>query len=193
MTLPVENNTVIKPASPAPKGWFDRHLGLRFAALFLTLFTLASLAWSGAKGTAFERLIIERATVATSARLISWLKPDEGIRAQGPRLVSPRARLTVLNGCDGTETVILFASAILAFPASWRRKLAGLFVAASGAFVFNQIRLAALYFTLRHQPAWFEAVHGYIAPALIIVLGSLLFLAWVRYADDKTDVHAVSA
>jgi hypothetical protein len=33
------------------------------------------LAWSGAKDSAFERKIIDQATVAASARLISWLKP----------------------------------------------------------------------------------------------------------------------
>lgn len=105
-----------------PGGWFGRHFGLRFAALFLTLFTLA---WSSAQGTALERLIIEQTTVATSARLIAWIAPGEEVRAEGARLVSTRARLSVLNGCDGTESVLLLVSAVLAFPVAWRRKPVG--------------------------------------------------------------------
>jgi len=176
-----------------PGGWFGRHFGLRFAALFLTLFILASLAWSSAQGTALERLIIEHATVATSARLIAWIAPEESVRAEGARLVSPRVRLSVLNGCDGTESVLLLASAVLAFPVAWRRKPVGVLVVTSGAFVLNQVRLVGLYFLLRNRPEWFEAVHSYIAPVLIIVFGSVLFMAWLQWATRGEGGGAVAA
>ena len=41
----------------------------------------------------------------------------------------PLARLRasqIENGCNGLETLLLFASAVLAFPAPWKRRLAGL-------------------------------------------------------------------
>jgi exosortase family protein XrtM len=164
---------------------------LRFVALFLGIFIVATLAWSGARGTALERLVIDQATVATSAHLIAWISPGEGVRAEGPRLLSHRVRLSVLNGCEGTESIILLAAAVLAFPAPWRRKPLGLFLGAVGVFLLNQGRIVSLFFILSHRPAWFEAMHGYIAPTFIILVGSLVFTHWLRWAN-KENIHVVS-
>jgi len=169
-----------------------KDLGMRFVGLFLALFLAATLAWSGARGTVLERLVVEQATVASSARIISWLNPAEKVRAEGARLISPRVRLSVLNGCEGTESILLLAAAVLAFPAPWRRKPAGLILGAAVVFLLNQTRIVGLYFILRHRPAWFEAMHGYIAPTLIVLAGSLFFILWLRWAKPE-NAHAATA
>ena len=187
-----ESSKIPTTSSSEPGEPFRKSLGLRFVGLFLALFVAATLAWSGARGTALERLVVEQATVASSARLISWLSPTEGVRADGFRLISPRVRLSVLNGCEGTESILLLAAAVLAFPAPWRRKPAGLILGTVIIFLLNQARIVGLYFILRHRPAWFESMHGYIAPTLIVLAGSLFFILWLRWAKPENS-HAVTA
>ncbi len=167
-----------------------KNLGLRFAALFLAFFALASLAWSASRGTGLERLVVEQATVATSARIIAMLNPGQQVRSEAFRLISPHVRLSVLNGCEGTESILLLAAAMLAFPAPWRRKISGLLFGAGCVFLLNQLRIVGLFYILRYKPAWFSSMHGYIAPTLIIIAGSLIFVLWVNWAgqENKNDV-----
>jgi len=176
--------------STAPSGTFpSKVFGLRFVALFLGIFALFSLAWSGTRGTVVERLVIDQTTVAAGAWIIDRISPEEGVRAQGPRLVSPKVRLSVLNGCEGTESILLFAAAVLAFPAPWRKKPAGLLLGLIWVFLLNQTRIVSLFFILRHRPQWFEAMHGTIAPIFIIVAGGIVFSFWLNWAS-REDNHA---
>ena len=42
-----------------------------------------------------------------------------------PRIASPRFSVNIENGCNGLETALLLAAAVLAFPASWVERAAG--------------------------------------------------------------------
>jgi exosortase family protein XrtM len=160
-------------------------LGWRFACRFLVIFILVSLAWSCARDTGVERFVVEEATVATSARIISMIDPDQKIRSEGFHLLAPHVRLSVLNGCEGTESILMLAAAILACAAPWRRKLAGMLLGAGCIFLLNQLRLIALFYTLRYKAQWFGSVHGYIAPLLIIIGGSLFFFLWMHWSSQE--------
>lgn len=178
---------------PAPSGSpSGKAFGLRFIALFLALFAIFSLAWSKTRATPIERLVIDRTTVATSAWIIDRISPEEGVWAEGPRLISPKVRLSVLNGCEGTESILLFAAAVLAFPAPWRKKPAGLLVGLVWVFLLNQVRIVGLFFILRYRPQWFEAVHGTIAPIFIILAGAVVFALWLNWAT-KANPDALPA
>jgi exosortase family protein XrtM len=170
----------------APSGTFPSKIfGLRFVALFLGIFALFSLTWSGTRGSALERLVIDQTTVAAGAWIIDRISPEEGVRAEGPRLISPKVRLSVLNGCEGTESILLFAAAVLAFPAPWRKKPAGLLLGLVWVFLLNQARIVSLFFILRHRPQWFEAMHGTIAPIFIIIAGGIVFSFWLNWASRE--------
>jgi exosortase family protein XrtM len=174
----------------APSDTFPSKIfGLRFIALFLGIFAIFSYAWSGTRGSAVERLVIDQTTVAAGAWIIDRISPEEGVRAEGPRLISPKVRLSVLNGCEGTESILLFAAAVLAFPAPWRKKPAGLLLGLIWVFLLNQARIVSLFFILRHRPQWFEAMHGTIAPIFIIIAGGIVFSFWLNWAS-REDNHA---
>jgi len=176
-------------STSAPSGTFPSNIfGLRFIALFLGIFAIFSFAWSGTRGSVVERLVIDQTTVAAGAWIIDRISPEEGVRAEGPRLISPKVRLSVLNGCEGTESILLFAAAVLAFPAPWRKKPAGLLLGLVWVFLLNQVRIVSLFFILRHRPQWFEAMHGTIAPIFIILAGSIVFSLWLNWAG-KRDAH----
>lgn len=159
--------------------------GLMFAAVFFMLFAALYFAWSQARGTVVERLVIDYATVQPSVAIINFITPQENVLAQVHRLVSPHARLSVLNGCEGAECLLLLVAAVLAFRGgSWRHKIIGLLAGAALVYVSNQMRIVALFYTFRFERGWFETLHGYLAPTLIVAISCLFFLWWANRASE---------
>nr|WP_119631932.1 archaeosortase/exosortase family protein [Methylocaldum marinum] len=162
-----------------------RHLGLPLR--FLLLYGGLQWLYQDARGGALERLLIDTLTVRPSAALIDWLTPGERVIAEGHRLVSPWARLNVLNGCEGTETVLLLGAALLVFPARLRHKLQGLLGGSLLIYTLNQTRIVGLYYALRHDRDSFQLLHGVLAPTLIILAASLFFLVWAKQARSTPE------
>lgn len=159
---------------------------LRFIVLFSIVFYTLHWGYQKASGTVIEKALIDIATVRPSVFIINQWQSTERVHAQGHLLVSSQVKLSVLKGCEGTESLFLIIAAILAFRSSWRHTLAGL---ASGTIVIylaNQTRIVALYFALRHDRELFAALHGYIAPTLIIAVGCLFYLWWIQWSHWKT-------
>lgn len=146
------------------------------------------LGYQEARGTYVERTVIDIVTVKPSVFFINQIRPDEQVIAQGHRLVSPHIRLSVLNGCEGTESVFLIIAAIAAFRSSWRHKIAGLFPGVALIYLANQARIVALYFSLRYDRVWFELLHGYIGPTFIIALGCVFYLWWTKWSASQNYV-----
>lgn len=177
----------------APPAERNRFGDVRFAILFLALFVVFQFSYSQARGTVVERVAIDHATVFPSAALINLLTPSEQVRAEGHRLVSERARLSVLNGCEGTEALLLLCAAILPFRAPWKQKLFGILLGGALVYAINQARIVSLYYALRYDKGLFDAIHGYIGPTLIVILACLFFLWWVRRIGNHADNPAQPA
>lgn len=151
-----------------------------FAAGFLLLFAALHYGYSLCQGTPVEHLFVDTLTVRPSAILIDALSPDERVQAVGHSLVSPAVRLNVLNGCEGTEGMILLASAFLAcFARPLLSRLHGAAVAVILVYALNQIRLCALYFAARYDRQVFTLIHGYVGPTVIVLGGGLFFVRWI--------------
>jgi exosortase H (IPTLxxWG-CTERM-specific) len=98
-------------------------------------------------------------------------------------LSSPRFSVVIYNGCNGLEAILIFASGVLAFPAPWKRKAAGLLLGFVAIQVANVVRVVSLFYVGIFKPAWFSAAHVFVWQSIIIVLGVVLWLVWVnRYA-----------
>jgi exosortase family protein XrtM len=95
-------------------------------------------------------------------------------------------RLNILPGCEGTELFFLLIAGVIAFPATWRAKLAGLALGLPLVFALNVVRVAGLYVTVRDFPAQFELVHGYVAPTAFVALLGVFFLVWSAHAARST-------
>lgn len=59
-------------------------------------------------------------------------------------IVSPTLRAEVVNECTGIEAVIFLVPAMLAFPSSWRAKIAGMALGLSVMAVLNFLRVLSL-------------------------------------------------
>jgi exosortase family protein XrtM len=155
-----------------------RGLELRFALTFLLLFAELQYGYSACQGSIIEHWVLDVATVRPSAAAINFIFPEIKAQALGHKIVSQQGSLSVLNGCEGTETLFMLVAAILAFNTSWRHKLKGLAMGVVLIYGLNQIRIVALFFAAQQNRKWFELLHGTLAPTLIIVLSVLFFMWW---------------
>lgn len=150
------------------------------AVLFVGLVVMLQWAWSQARGTPLERYVIDQATVRTSVAVINAITPDMQAVAAGSRITAPGGGLNVLNGCEGTEVLFLLVAALMAYPMSWRWRGIGLLGGTALVFVLNQCRLLALFYSYRLERAWFDQLHGLIAPMTLIVLTLAFMFALIR-------------
>lgn len=160
-----------------------------FVMLFILIFMVLQLGYSACRGTALERLVIDTATVRPSVMVINALFPDEQAHANGNQIISPYGSLSILNGCEGVESLFLLLAAMIAYRARWRRTLIGVSAGTLFIYLLNQLRIVALFYALHFRSSWFEALHGYVAPTLIIFLAAGFFLIWVGNAGRSS--HAV--
>ena len=151
-------------------------------AVFLLGFFLLQLGWNQARGSWLERWVIDYATVHTSVALINTLTPQVAATARGPSILAPDGGINVRNGCEGTEILFLLVAALLTCPFSWRLRLVGTVAGTAYVFLLNQVRLLALFYSIRSDRALFNQLHGVIAP-LALILGTLVFFVVLRSWD----------
>ena len=161
---------------------------LRFALVFLLIFFALQYAYSASRGGVVEHLVIDIATVRPSAAIINLVTSGTNAVASGHRIISPQGSLSILNGCEGTETMFLLIAAIIAFTSPWRHKLKGALMGIIFVYALNQVRIVALFFAVRQNRNWFDLLHGYVAPTIIIVMGCLFFLWWASavHGNEQT-------
>lgn len=107
----------------------------------------------------------------------------EDARMIGTMISSPRFAVNIRNGCNGLETMFIFAAAVLAFPAPWRVKLWGLLAGVAAIQALNLVRIVSLFFIGVHWPALFEKWHVVVWQVIVILFGVALFLVWAdRFA-----------
>ena len=112
----------------------------------------------------------------------------EDITVVGCKLSSPRFAVTIYNGCNGLITSLIFASGVLAFPASWRAKAAGVVGGLLAIQVINQVRIVSLFYIGVFLPEYFDESHILIWQSLVILAGVGLWIAWARLATAERGV-----
>lgn len=152
--------------------------------LFVTFYAVLHYAYFQIPNESF-RVIYHDGLGLFCADLINFIAPLEKVSAFQNYLTSSTANLEIIRGCDGAGALFLIASAILAFPAGLKRKCLGLFLGVSMMYLINLIRISSLYFVIAYRPDWFILVHTYLAPSLMIVLGSLFFIWWAFGSMNK--------
>ncbi len=151
---------------------------LRCAAFALSFFLL-QCAYESARGTAFERIMVEGLTAAPAAALVDAIAPELGARADGARIVSRRARFSIEAGCEGTETYLLLAAALLCAGRGIRATVTGLGAGLAVVYGANVVRVVGLYFAALHDRRWFEWLHAYVAPLAVVAVAVAAFSLWL--------------
>jgi len=93
--------------------------------------------------------------------------------------------LNVRFGCNGLEAFVIYAVAIISFPAATAKKLWGILAGFVIIQLLNIIRILALGITGVYFKTYFEYIHIYVAQGIMIALALVLFLVWLNYATEK--------
>lgn len=102
----------------------------------------------------------------------------EKVEVIGTEIRSSSFGVNIENGCNGVETALLFGAAVLAFPASWARRLLGLAAGFLAIQALNLFRVVTLFWIGLHRPALFNSSHTVIWQSVVVLFGVILFLLW---------------
>jgi exosortase H (IPTLxxWG-CTERM-specific) len=102
----------------------------------------------------------------------------EKVTVEGTKIHSENFAVGIENGCNGVETALLFGSAVLAFPAPWKRRLIGLLLGFAAIQLINLLRVVSLFWIGAHRPNLFSTSHTVLWQSAVVLCGVLLFLIW---------------
>lgn len=153
--------------------------------LFVACYVLLDYAYFKIPVDLFANVIYYHGVVAVCADLVNWLAPLEHVLGKQNHLLSAKADLEIVRGCDGAGVLFLVVSAVLVFPSGLKRKVLGLLLGIGLIYGLNLLRICILYFVIAYQPGWFQLIHTYVAPTLMVVLGCLYFAWWAFGSTNR--------
>jgi exosortase H (IPTLxxWG-CTERM-specific) len=165
---------------------------LIFLAVLVALFTLELT-------HPVQRLVVMPWTgflAQTSAVLLRFFDP--AVLAYGKVLQHANTGLgvSIEAGCNGIEACLILTAAILAYPASWTMRLAGVVLGFVAIQVVNVLRLITLFYLVGYSQQLFEFAHLYLWQALIMLDVLVVWLLWVRQVarrESRGEVANASA
>ncbi|OAI23329.1 exosortase family protein XrtM [Methylomonas koyamae] len=155
--------------------------------LFVGCYVLLDYAYFKIPVDLFANVIYYHGVVAVCADLVNWQAPFEHVLAKHNHLLSAKADLEIVRGCDGAGALFLVMSAVLAFPSGLKRKALGLLLGIGLIYGLNLLRICVLYFVIAYQPGLFQLIHTYVAPTLMVVLGCFYFAWWAF--GSRSSIH----
>jgi len=181
---PKPNRSTTDAASPQPTGWRRYKQEIAFLGLFLLLlgggFTLLSVNWVN------DHLVdpFTMGVAKTSGAALNLI--GQNVSMRGTQILSSKFAVDIKNGCNGLETVIIFVSAVLSFPAPLKARFVGLLLGVVAIQIVNLIRVVALFLTGSYFPALFDSSHTVVWQTIVIGFGVLLWMFWAnKFAAPK--------
>ncbi len=152
---------------------------------FLVIFLALALSLFAAELTPpVQRWVVEpwtEAVARTAALLLTGV--DASVVASGRQLLDRWTGhgVSIEAGCNGLEALIVLSAAMLAFPAPWRQRAAGIAVGGVAIQGLNLLRIVSLYYLARWNAEVFEWVHLYLWQSLIMIDVLIVWLLWLRW------------
>lgn len=150
--------------------------GLTFAAVLVALF-VAELTPPG------QRYFVDPWTASVARASTTAIHSfDSAVAVVGDTIISKRNgfAIQILAGCNGIEAMIVLIAAILAFPAPWRNRLAGIAIGIVAIQALNLVRIVSLFYLGQWSFAAFEWAHLYLWQALVMLDALVVWLVWLR-------------
>jgi exosortase H (IPTLxxWG-CTERM-specific) len=159
---------------------------LRFLAVFIALLTLMF----GVELTPWAQASLVApwtdAVAHTATALIHLFEP--GVRAHGNVVGASDGSFAVSieAGCNGVEATLVLIAAMVAWPASWRRRASGIVIGTIAVQALNVVRVVSLFYLGQWSRVAFEWAHLYVWQALIMLDVLVVWLLWVRWSPAGT-------
>jgi exosortase/archaeosortase family protein len=149
-----------------------RKFALRLGGWSLALFGLFRLPWVATQ-------VLWPATRLQAAAAVAVFGPSS-------------APIEVTLACSGADALSLCLGAIVAYPASWRVRAAGVAMASTGLLALNTLRIGTLG-RAASSPRLFDALHLYVWPAVLTAAIAGIVFAWMRVADRHREATTLAA
>lgn len=108
---------------------------------------------------------------------------DKSVIASGPSLYDSGTGwgVTIQAGCNGVEAMIVLAAGMLAFPASWRQKIAGIGIGFIAVQALNLVRIISLFYLGQWNLEMFHWAHLYGWQVLIMLDVLIVWMVWINW------------
>lgn len=161
------------------------------------LFVVTSALCTAATATAFGNRTLVVATHAVATLVGGALRLcGEAVQVDGATLFSvtrPDLAICVAPECLGTGLATLYLAVVIAFPATLRRKIAGLAIGWPVLAAFNLARVFVLFLSKVHAPGSFDLLHEEIGSAASLGLTAVLAFIWAAGAVRELPSGHVTA
>ncbi len=108
---------------------------------------------------------------------------------QGSVISLPSLSLDVKFGCNGLEAVMIYAIAVAAYPARWKKKLIAIVAGFLIIQTANILRIILLAVSGIHMKSLFQFIHVYIAQGVMVALSLAIFFIYLSRLNhaEKTE------
>ena len=153
---------------------------LRFVLLFIGLLILLIILFS-LTADKFLSPTIDKIEIAT-AHVVGLVLNLFGMGAQVSQkfLSLKNFSVEIIAECTGLFEVFIFLAAILAYPASFKKKLWGVSLGIPFIFLVNILRMVVITVVSNYRPSAFEFMHLYFWQVALILI---LLSAWILWIE----------
>ena len=131
-----------------------------------------------------QRVAIEPWTSLLATASAALMTPLDSDVAHHGRILMSKATgfaVSIEAGCNGVEAAIILIAGMIAFPSSWKHKLAGIAIGIAAVQVVNLLRIISLYYLGKWNMTVFEFAHLYLWQALIMLDVLVVWMLWIRW------------
>ena len=107
--------------------------------------------------------------------------------ANGTIVTSNNFSVAIIGECTGIVPIMIFLSAVVAYPCRLKQKLAGMAIGIVVLYLINLVRIVSLFYVGAYYPDFLETAHLVLWQGLMILLALILWLFW---ANRLTGEHA---
>jgi exosortase/archaeosortase family protein len=110
---------------------------------------------------------------------------SEGVSSSGQFINGAGRSMALSYGCDGTDQFIVFIAALIAYPAKWKKKAAGLLLGILLLYFLNIIRIIGLFYIFGESSSSFDLFHETVFPIMFIAVSLVMWFAWIKWPANK--------
>ena len=165
----------------------------RFAAVFVLLLAASFAAELTPPVQAALVIPWTEGLARLSAGLVTIFDPN--VAAAGRVLQSTRNgfAVSIEAGCNGVEAALILICAMVAFPAPWKHRLAGIAIGLVAVQALNVVRVVSLFYLGQWNERAFEWAHLYLWQALVMLDVLIVWLIWIRSLPPRPTAVAPHA
>ena len=153
-----------------------KHPITKFCFLFLILIIVFSFLLS----LELVKQYVYNPLTTLIASQAAWILKVLGqkVYASGIMISGEGFSVKILANCNAIFEIMLFLSAVIAFPALLKEKVVGGVLGTILIYLLNLLRVVLLFLIGVYSPQFFEGTHIYVAQSIFIVMVAIFWLFW---------------